>query len=132
MDVIVEALKQQKNYSELKGLLENWESDLKSYLFLDLAIVHRCKEGVRLMGDLMGPEIYLTPYDEECRVTPLYIAQLLSRSHKDYEDLANYMCNRIEASVPWNRKKPFIWLWKQGKAPKLPGGLLKYLVQEFL
>lgn len=132
MDVIVEALKSQKNYSELKELWENWENDLKSYLFLDLAIVHKCKEGVKLMGDLMGPQIYLTPYDEQCRVTPLYIAQLLSKSHKDYEDLANYMCYRLESAVPWNRKKPFIWLWKQGKAPKLPSCLLKYLVQEFL
>ena len=83
---------------------------MKDHLFLDLAIVHRCKDGVKLIGDILGPSVYLTPYDEHERVTPLYIAQLLSRNHKDYEDLAIYMYNRIECDKPWNRRKYFLWV----------------------
>ena len=132
MEVIVDALKEQRSYMELSVLWKKWDSDLKDHLFLDLAIVHRCKDGVRLIGDMMGPSVYLTPYDEHEKVTPLYIAQLLSRSHKDYEDLACYMYSRIECSKPWNRRKMFLWIWKCGKHPKLPTGVLTLLVLDFL
>lgn len=132
MEVIVEAMKEHKSYMELSRLWEDWDSDLKSHLFLDLAIVHRCKDGVRLIGDMLGPLVYLTPYDEKERVTPLYIAQLLSRSHKDYEDLAGYMHGRVESSKPWNRRKLFLWVWQCKKQPKLPVGILKQIVLEFL
>ena len=132
MEVIVDALKEQRSSMELSELWEKWDSDLKSHLFLDLAIVHRCKDGVRLIGDMMGPTVYLTPYDEHERVTPLYIAQLLSRSHKDYEELAWYMHSRIESSKPWNRRKMFLWVWKDGKLPKVPAGVLRLIVLEFL
>jgi hypothetical protein len=132
MDVIVKALKEQENYEELLRLWHGWESDLKSYLFLDLAIVHKCKEGVKLIGDLMGAEIYLTPYDEHQRVTPLYIAHLLSKTHKDYEEIAKYMQDRIDSKSIWNRRKAFCWLLDNKKAPKLPSSLLKHMVTEFM
>ena len=132
MEVIVVALKEQKTYTELSNLWKNWDSDLKSHLFLDLAIVHRCKDGVKLIGDILGPDVYLTPYDEHERVTPLYIARLLSRSHQDYEDLAVYMFNRLEDSKPWNRRKLFLWVWRHKKLEKLPAGILWTVALEFL
>ena len=132
MDVIINAFKEQKGYEELHRLWAEWESDLKTYLFLDLAIVHKCKEGVKLIGDLMGADIYLTPYDEQQRVTPLYIAQLLSKSHKDYEEIAKYMLDRIESKSAWNRRKTFCWILDKKKAPKLPGSILRQMVVEFM
>jgi hypothetical protein len=132
MEIIVQALKENRSYDELSKLWTDWDSDMKQYLFLDLAIVHRCKDGIQLIGDLLGPSIYLTPYDVSEKVTPLYIAQLLSRSHQDYAELASYMCTRIEFSQPWNRRKSFLWVWKHKKTPKLPTGILKMLVTEFL
>ncbi|OMJ91978.1 hypothetical protein SteCoe_5415 [Stentor coeruleus] len=132
MDLVVQALKEHKKYPELKKLWDEWDYELKNYLFLDLAIVHKNKDGVKLVADILGPSIYLTPYDEHERVTPLYIAQLLSRSDKDYEGLALYMYNRIEDSIPWNRRKSFLYVWRNDKQPKLPNGILNLLVLEFL
>ena len=132
MDVIADALKEQKQYSELFKLWNDWEYDMKSYLFLDLAIVHRCFDGVRLIGDILGPNVYLTPYDESAKVTPLYITRLLSKTHKDYEELVFLMDNRIENSKPWNRRKGLIFAWKKHKIGKLPFGIMKKIAVEYL
>jgi hypothetical protein len=131
MQTIIEALKEQKDCAELSKLWEEWDTELKSYLFLDLAIVHRCINGVKLIGDILGPLVYLTPYDEQERVTPLYISQLLSKSHKDYEEISEYMINRLESSNLWNRRKMFLWVFKHNKHPKLPVGILKTIVLEY-
>lgn len=100
MEVIVTALKEHKPYDELKSMLETWEGDGKSHIFLDLAIVHKNKEGVKLIGDIEGANIYVTPYDMYDRVTPIYISQLLSSLHDEYEDILNYMLRRVEDNKP--------------------------------
>lgn len=84
METIVEALKADKSYTELRSLYSDWDSMGKNILFLDLAIVHRNLTGVKLIGDIEGAHVYETPYDELDRVTPLYVAQLLSTLSEDY------------------------------------------------
>ncbi|CAG9318801.1 unnamed protein product [Blepharisma stoltei] len=134
MEVIVTALKEQKPYDELKDMLINWDGDGKTHIFLDLAIVHKCKEGVRLIGDMEGPNIYMTPYDLYDRVTPIYISQLLSSLHEDYNDILNYMIVRIEDSKPWNRRKYYLFIMKFSKfwSSKLPKGIIRMIGEEYL
>jgi len=132
METATEALKQQKPYEELYKVWLDWESTSKSVLFLDLAIVHRCKEGVKLIGDLEGPGVFLTPYDDYELITPVYVAQLLSRLHLDYKEISDYMLNQIEQAKPWNRRKPFLWFTKTSNFTKLPKSLLRLVAEDYL
>ena len=91
METVVEKLKENRPYRELKEEYHKWQHDAKSHLFLDLAIVHKSMDGVRLIGDECGTNIYLVPYDEYEKVTPLYVASLLSRLHSDHTKISDYM-----------------------------------------
>lgn len=139
MEVIVEALKVKKPYDELKELYERWETAGKMLLFLDLSIVHQCSTGVKLIGDLEGPEIYLQPYDEYDRVTPIYVAQLLSKISETYNELSEYMLTRIKLGKSWDRRKGTLWVLKRSKQAKrndllfrLPKSLQRYTIENFM
>lgn len=135
MELAAAKIKDKAPYSELKQLLMDWEHSVKVELFLDLAIVHKNKEGVRLVGDLYGEHFYMSPYDVQNKVTPIYVAQLLSRLHPEYAELASYMLQRIENNKPWNRRRPFLWAWTQ-RTQKLfcclPKPLLRAVALEYL
>lgn len=139
MEVIVEALKVKKPYNELKSLYEKWEANGKMLLFLDLSIVHQSSTGIKLIGDIEGPEIYLQPYDELDRITPIYLAQVLSHISDSYNDLSNYMLTRVKLGKPWDRRKGILWVLKKAKKTqrnhcifRLPKSLQRYIIESFV
>jgi len=134
METISEALKENKPYSELKNLWAAADFQSKSNFFLDLAIVYKCKEGVRLVGEMEGFNVYLDPYDDYDEVTPFYTAQLLSTLNQEYSEICEYMLRLIEESKPWNRRKSLLWLHrlKKSSLARLPNSVVRKLAQEFL
>ena len=134
METIVEALKLNKPRDELLNLYNSWESHGKNLLFLDLAIVHRCYNGVKLIGELEGPNVYETPYDEWDRVTPLYISQLLSSLSDEYMHLTQFMLRQIEYSQPWPRRRGILWTYKHANSmpiKRLPKSIIRYIAEHF-
>ena len=64
-------------YKEIKSLYDAWDDSSKELLLADLAIVHRNYDAIRFIGDEAGVDIFYTPYDNNDRITPFYIAELL-------------------------------------------------------
>ena len=131
MDIVASSLRSQRSYKELKEVFNEWEEKNKGFLFLDLAILHKNFEGVRLIGDLLGPNFFLSTYDNFEKVTPVYIAQILSRIHSDYALMSEFMLKSIEDSKPWNRRKHILWVFKHKKIP-MSKALFKEIVLEYL
>lgn len=91
MNEITEALKNQCNYKEIKELYDAWDDSSKELLLADLAIVHRNYDAIRFIGDEAGVDIFYTPYDNNDRITPFYIAELLWTLNSEYQTICDFI-----------------------------------------
>lgn len=136
MDQISDALKTHQPYEVLQKLYTAWDADFKALLFVDLAVMHRCTRGLKLIGDIEGPHIFESPYDEHDKVTPIYVAQLLGQFNAEYQLLADYMESRVKGSRRWERVHGWLWVLERKGSGKplgrLPDDLRRVVAEEFL